>query len=236
MLTIRTLEKSWIRAWLAGVILCVVAISGAGAEESNSTAPFGFSGLTATDSVRTNLWICEALMEEVAGYATRNLNPAPGAVRVEPRGKMEGEEFLGQAIFEVLTEAGYEVFTDVGDTSRQAAVDYIYAYNVKGIELSYPRAGRTLGLWRQWVDRDLSISADIEILEAGTGKVLFKDLVVRRFSDRIGAGDLGMVNSKIFSFTSAETSESGWRRRLEEIVVAGTLTGMVVVYFANTGS
>jgi hypothetical protein len=29
---------------------------------------------------------------------------------------------------------------------------------------------------------------------------------------------------------------SSWNRRLEEIVVLGTLTGLVIIYFANTGS
>jgi hypothetical protein len=86
------------------------------------------------------------------------------------------------------------------------------------------------------VDRDLSASADIQIIEADTGRLVFDDLVVRQFSDRIGADDFSAINSEIYSFTTAEPSESGWHRRLEEIVVVGTLTGMVAVYFANTGN
>ena len=43
-------------------------------------------------------------------------------------------------------------------------------------------------------------------------------------------------NSELYDFTTAETSESGWQRRIEEIVVLGTLAGLVAVYFANTGN
>ncbi len=248
MLTMRTLERNWILALVTGLLLCAASGSGATSVDGSDAAydeagvksvsevTANFSGLASVDSVRTNLWLCETLLEDVAGCAMEALEPPPGAVRVEAQGEVEGEEILGQIIFEMLDRAGYEVFTDVVDSSRQAAVDYIYMYSVKEIDLSYPRVGRTLGLWPQWVDRDLSVSADIEIVEAGTGRVLFNDLVIRRFSDRVGASDLSEINSKLFSFTSAETSESGWRRRLEEIVVMGTLTGMVAVYFANTGN
>ena len=38
----------------------------------------------------------------------------------------------------------------------------------------------------------------------------------------------------LYPFTSAETEESGWQRRTEEIVVLGALVGLVVIYFANT--
>ena len=86
------------------------------------------------------------------------------------------------------------------------------------------------------MDRDLSVSADIEVVEVNTGRLLFNDLVTRRYSDRIGSGDFSAVNSSLYSFTNAEISEGSWHRRLEEIVVLGTLTGMVAVYFANTGN
>ena len=236
MLTFRNLEKVRVQALLTGAVLCAAAAAGAQGDRSWSSQPTDSAALTVADSVRSNLWLCESLMEDIAGQAVRTLRPAPGAVRVERRGKLEGEEILGQVVYQVLSAAGYEVFTDVEDSSRQAAVDYIYSCQLKQIELTYPRVGRTLGLWRQWVDRDLSVSADIQVLEANTGRLLFTDLVTRQFSDRIGAGDLDAVNSNLYSFTSAETSESGWHRRLEEIAVVGTLTGMVAVYFANTGN
>ena len=47
-------------------------------------------------------------------------------------------------------------------------------------------------------------------------------------------GDFDRVNSDLYGFTRAQTAESGWQRRMEEIVVLGTLAGLVAVYFANT--
>lgn len=190
----------------------------------------------AVDSVRTNLWLCESLMEKIADEAVGALPVGAAAVRLVSEGKLPGQELLGQILYSTISEAGYEVYADVPDTSRQAAVDYLCAYRLKEVTLDYPRVGRMLGLWRQWMDRDVKIAAEIEIVEVDTGRMLFDDLVTRGFSDRIEAGDFDEVNSEIYTFTSANTTESGWHRRIEEIVVLGTLTGMVAVYFANTGN
>jgi hypothetical protein len=235
MLTIRNLDSAWIRALLVGCLLCVGSAGWAESGDSGSAAD-SFSALTAVDSVRTNLWLSESLVKEIVIHTLASMRPAPGAIRIEQAGKLASEDLLGQMAFEVMTDAGYEVFTAVNDTAHLAAVDYVYTYKVAKVDLEYPRVGRTLGVWWQWVDRDLSASADIQIIEADTGRLVFDDLVVRQFSDRIGADDFSAINSEIYSFTTAEPSESGWHRRLEEIVVVGTLTGMVAVYFANTGN
>lgn len=193
--------------------------------------------LTAAGLLHSNLWLCESLMAEIAAVPLDGLAPAPAAVRLERKGKKhEGLDLFEQVAFELLDARGYEVYTDVVDTSRQAAVDYVYRYEVKEVNFTYPAVGRTLGLWRQWVDRDVNILADLEMLEEGTGRVIYRGLVQRQFGDRIGSGDVEDVRSAAYSFTDPKPNESGWHRRLEELVVIGTLTGMVAVYFANTGN
>mgnify|MGYP006879661901 CR=1 FL=1 len=66
--------------------------------------------------------------------------------------------------------------------------------------------------------------------------MLLNQRVARSFSDRVPSSDFDSVNSDLYPFTTAETEESGWQRRLEEIVVLGALTGLVVIYFANTSN
>ncbi len=186
--------------------------------------------------LHSNLWLCESLMAEVAAVPLENLEPAPRAVRLERKGKHEGHDLFEQVAFELLDARGYEVYVDEEDTSRQAAVDYVYRYDVKALDFTYPAVGRTLGLWRQWVDRDISIVADLELVEVASGRVLYRSLVQRQFGDRIPAGALDDVRSTAYGFTDPKTGEGGWHRRVEEIVVVGTLAGMVAVYFANTGN
>ena len=65
--------------------------------------------------------------------------------------------------------------------------------------------------------------------------MLLSDQVQRRFSDRVSSDDCGTVDSQLYDFTTAEISESGWKGRMEEIIVLGTLAGLVAIYFANTG-
>ena len=66
--------------------------------------------------------------------------------------------------------------------------------------------------------------------------MLLSSRVARSFSDRVPSDDFDDVNSNLYSFTTAETGESGWQRRLEEIVVLGALAALVAIYFANTAN
>lgn len=215
----------------AALLLGALALAGIAAGTSSAQEP----GLTAVSELHDNLWLCEALMGEIIDATLPGLEPAPRAIRLEKIGKYEATDLLEQVAYERLQAAGYDVYTAVEDTARQAAVDYVYRVQVKELDLEYPEVGRTLGVWKRWVDRDLKITADVRVVEDQSGRVIFDDLVQRQFADRIGAGDLDEVRSSAYTFTDPGLGESGWQRRIEEIVVLGTLAGMVAVYFANTG-
>ena len=75
-----------------------------------------------------------------------------------------------------------------------------------------------------------------QVSTASTGQLLFKDIVERRFSDRVDNDDFEDVETDLYDFTTAETVGSGWQNRMEEIVVLGTLVGLIAIYFANTGN
>lgn len=213
------------------LLLAVMALAGFAAESSWAGSP----ELTDVSELHDNLWLCEALMGEIVDATLPGLDPAPRAIRLEKTGKYEATDLLQQIAYERLQEAGYEVYTAVEDTARQAAVDFVYRLQVKELDFTYPEVGRTLGVWKRWVDRDLKITADVKVIEEQSGRIVFDDVVQRQFADRIGAGDLEEVRSSAYSFTNPSLGESGWQRRIEEIVVLGTLAGMVAVYFANTG-
>ncbi len=104
------------------------------------------------------------------------------------------------------------------------------------MELSYPEVGRTLGIWQRWVERDVSVTASVDVSEADSGLLLFKDILERRFSDRVDHEDFDDVESELYDFTTADKAGSGWQNRIEEIVVLGTLVALIAVYFANTGN
>ena len=198
------------------------------------------------DTVRTNIWLTEALLGEIASRTARVLPPAPAALRlVNTKGQGRGtggaatvleddQLMFNEAMVRVLGGLGYTLYAADDDESRQAAVDYVLSYHVVQVDLDYPDVGRTLGIWRQWIARELSITAQVEVIEADSGRVLLADRITRRFSDRVPDGDLEHVDSKLYPFTTAQVGESGWKSRLEEMVVLGTLAGLVAVYFANT--
>ncbi len=193
-------------------------------------------GLSEPDTVRTNLWLTKALMGEIVTTASATLPPAPATLLLVNKGGSEQDELFGGVATGILSEKGYELFVVAADSTVQAPVDFVFTYQVMGVELEYPEVGRTLGIWQRWVARDVAVTASVEISTSPVGQLLFKDIVERRFGDRVDNDDFDDVESDLYEFTNAETSGSGWQNRMEEIVVLGTLVGLIAIYFANTGN
>lgn len=198
----------------------------------------GLPSLATPDTVRTNLWLVEALLAEIAAEGARALPAPPTSVRLEAVREGEGNDLFRVVGARVLADAGYTVILPAAaaaDTVVRTA-DHAMLYDVTGIELTYPEVGRTLGLWRRWVTRSVEVSATLEVTEQPSGQLLMADRFTRVFHDRLDEDAFGAVNSPMYDFTTAETSESGWKRRTEELIVLGTLAGLIAVYFANTGN
>nr|MEE4268266.1 hypothetical protein [Candidatus Krumholzibacteria bacterium] len=202
--------------------------------EPQPRPPVSLPQAAATDTVRTNVWLTEALMGEIVARATRVIPAAPGAIRLVKNGNSDADDMLQEAMTRVLGGQGYELYLPGPEESRQAAVDHIVQFHVVGVDLAYPDVGRTLGIWRQWIARELTVTAQVEITAADSGRLLFSDRLARTYTDRVADGEFDRVDSDLYGFTTAETAEGGWQSRMEEIVVLGTLAGLVAVYFANT--
>jgi len=112
----------------------------------------------------------------------------------------------------------------------------LMSFDVISVDLAYPEVGRTLGLWRRWVSRNIQVTTNIEVTELESGRLLLGERMTRSFNDRLENQNFDDVNSEVYDFTAASTSESGWKRRTEEIVVLGTLAALIAIYFTNTGN
>ena len=222
------------------VALTLTILAGAGpaaSQEEVDANPVGrMPAPSAADTVRTNLWLTEALMGEIVTSFAAVIPPEPSAVLLVNSGGRDMDEIFGTVASGILLERGHEIYVVAGDSTVQSPVDYVFEYKVIGVELGYPEVGRTLGIWQRWVARDVSVTASVDLSRADSGKLLFKDIVTRRFSDRVDNDDFDKVDSPLYDFTTAETSGSGWQNRMEEIVVLGTLVGLIAIYFSNTGN
>lgn len=185
------------------------------------------------DTIRTNLWIAEALMGETVAEAARHLPPPPLVVVLVPFDKEQKTNLLTTMATQNLSRAGYQVHLDQApaDSTRPYCE---FRYQVVELGLGYPETGRKLGLWRDWVAREVSFTALYTIVETPGGRVLYNDRIRRDYLDRVPSDDLADCQSPAYAFTNADVQESGWQRRIEEIVVLGTLAGLVAIYFANT--
>ena len=235
-------RKSGSTLVLVTLIVALFACAGfssgiaAGEEESDTNAVVRMPAPAAPDTVRTNLWLTEALMGEIVTSFARVLPSEPSGVLLVNLGGRDMDDIFGSVAVGILSDLGHQTFVVAGDSTVQDPVDFICEYKVVGIELSYPEVGRTLGIWQRWIARDVSVTASIDVADADSGRLLFKDIVTRRFSDRVDNDDFDDVESQLYDFTTAETSGSGWKNRMEEIVVLGTLVALIAVYFSNTGN
>ncbi|MGD9548310.1 MAG: hypothetical protein AB7V45_12290 [Candidatus Krumholzibacteriia bacterium] len=210
---------------LALSLVCVSALAGEGAGPLAAARP---------DTVRTNLWLAESLLAEVAAEGVAALPQDGGGVRLQSALDTPAAHLFQTVAAEMLADRGFEVFLDTGEEGVPAPVDYVFGYRVLGVQLDYPEVGRTLGIWRNWVGREVEVSVMLELSEAATGRVLLNRKIDRSYRDRFDDHELGRVESPLYDFTTAEIKGSGWQDRMEEVVVLGTLAGLVAVYFANT--
>ena len=139
----------------------------------------------------------------------------------------------GSYLAELLLAEGYRVHLDDRPAGTGPPV-YEFRYRVDELSLTYPDTGRRLGLWKTWIARDLGLVLQGTVVAADDGQVLSSRRVVRSFQDRIPDEHLAAVESRAYPFTTSEPQESGLARQIEEIVVLGTLVGLVAIYFANT--
>jgi len=199
----------------------------------------------AVDTVRTNVWLARALMAEIVAEAVRTIPPAPGNVVVRPLTRAPGNPLLIGAVEDMLRARGYTIYLDERDIAdkskpmpdfRAPAGGTELRLSCEDVTLVYPRVGRRFGLWRQWVDREMNVVVMATVIERETGQLLFDERVARGYGDRVPAGRFDAVRSPAYSFGDAAVAEGGWRRRVEQTVVIGTLAGLVALYFANTGS
>lgn len=221
-------------------VVTVVLATGTGfcfAEDDSDLNTAGqLPGLDQPDTVHTNLWLTKALMGEIVTHVVSSMPPAPLSVLLVNEGSKQMDELFGSVASGILSDRGYDLFVAAGDSTGQVQVDFIFSYKVMGVDLTYPEVGRTLGIWQRWVARDVAVTTSVQVSTVPTGQLLFKDIVERRFSDRVDNDDFEDVESDLYDFTTAETAGSGWQNRMEEIVVLGTLVGLIAIYFANTGN
>jgi hypothetical protein len=252
---------------LAWMCLAANAAMAAGAPDPD------IGSLAASDTLRTNLWLAQALMRDIVREASVALPPAPAPLLLTVEAQGPAAELFTTVAAGLLAENGYELYQAPGvgeaardtttgkaardttagqsardrtaaNTAKNAATaaaasipaDYEIRFQLEEMRLEYPETGRRFGIWRQWVARDMALSALVTIVQLENGRILLSDRIHRSFRDRVSSNQFKSVRSDLYDFTDADLQESGWRRRLEEMVVIGTLTGLVAIYFANTGN
>jgi hypothetical protein len=196
----------------------------------------------APDSVRTNLWLVQALFGQMVRRIAGSLPPAPAPVALQPMSRAQANPLFQSVADRMLREQGYELFLDESslDKGQSPAPPLppgtsVLRFRCEDVKLTYPQSYRRFGLWRQWVDRELTASVIATVIDRDSGRLLFDERLARSYADRVPAGRFASIGSGVYDFTDAPLKERSWRHYVEGVVVIGTLAGLVAIYFANTG-
>ncbi|MBC8423768.1 hypothetical protein H8E07_06555 [bacterium] len=226
------------RSCLAPVCLFLVLIACATAAPAERPA----FDPAAADTVRTNLWVARALFTDIAREAVASVPGRDQGVSLRARGTHDALPLLETALYAALQDAGHRPYLDESDDSGALApitpdeADYEIRYRFETCQLDYPAVGRRFGLWRNWIDREVEVSALVGVVDLSSGRLLLDDRIERRFNDRVPADFLDLVDESTYAFTTAVPADGGIRTIMEELVVIGALTGLVAIYFTNTGN
>jgi len=218
---------------LAGLLIMVGAALAVEDESPPPAAPSVVFAMDGPDTLRTNLVLAEALMGEALAVMQEELPPPPAAVVLVPHSSDQAVRLMTTVATHQLMAAGYAVHVDNVPGGTDDPV-YELQYRVSNLELSYPDNGRRYLFWQSWFDREMTLAAEMTLVNAGSGEILSSRRLKRSFQDRIPAKYFDAVESPEYTFTKAEPQGGGWSRRLEEIVVLGALVALVAIYFANT--
>jgi len=230
------------RACLAIVCLSLAMPLSVTATEAVAPSATPAFDVAAADTIRTNLWVAQALMTDIAREVVAAVPGTGRRVAMRARDSHEAGPLLETAFYAALLDAGHEAYLDEAadeeaeERIRPLAADYEIRYLFETCEMGYPAVGRKFGLWKQWLDREVEISVMVGVVELDSGRLLLDDRLQRRFTDRFPAGYLDDVDAATYGFTSAEPAEGGILTIMEELVVLGALTGLVAIYFTNTGN
>jgi hypothetical protein len=209
--------------------------------------PAAHAGTASRDTLHTNLWLTESLFEDLLRVGMDSL-PADGdAVLLTPIGNHPALDLMRTIAVDLVEESGRAaILLDDGEEEENDSVEmidlssdmvrYEIRFRVEDVRLTYPDAGRRLGLWRTWVDRDLEVSGIVTVRDRRSGRILADERVVKNFGDRLPASRVSELESQAYEFTEAAIEDGGISAVLEEVVVLGALAGMVVAYFATTSN
>jgi hypothetical protein len=169
-----------------------------------------------------------------ASAAAADAEPDEDRTQGEDEKGAAGEEDAADLPPQTDLEASLRAAAAAQRAGGEDPAEYVLKLRIQEFELAYPETGRRLGIWRQWVSRRLRLSVGFTVEETDTGRLLVSDRVTRSYHDRVPSDYFDDVESDQYTFTAAELQPSGWQGKIEEIMVLGTLAGLVAVYFANT--
>ena len=158
---------------------------------------------------------------------------------------MDKQRGIGEIDF-VLENKMLVIFRDAGVTIAQKDAgkpeklevergqhSYRLSYQIIRMSIGYTKISRKYWLGSKRVDREGQIDLFTQLIEDGSGEIIWVGDTQKRYEDAIPYSLLEKVEDPEYSFTRPERKEIRLSRLIEPLVVGGVVIGLVFLFFSN---
>lgn len=192
----------------------------------------------AGESITTNFALLENLSGEVMRELIANMPDLPhGALVYLSKDRSVGEiDFVLENVMIVaFRDAGLKVTRE--DPRERMPGEQLPAYRLSfqiiRMSLTYPKISRRYWLGAKEVERNAEIDIFAQLIDMGSGDIVWVGDTQKDYDDVIGYSLLERVEDPEYGFTRPERKELRWSRLIEPMVVGGVVVGLVYLFFSN---
>lgn len=184
----------------------------------------------------TNLDVFTETVQEAARVATDRLGAEGGvadsSLVIRSAAAHKGGWLVEDVLTDDLVGRGFRVRVGENPVGSDSA-SLELSYRVLDMGVAYPRQGRSHGMGRLWVQRDVSVRLSFQLTDLATNHVRWIQEAEASRTGRFPHRLLSVVESKEYPFTHAAFEKKSWTRYLEPVIVSGVVGGLVYLFYAN---
>lgn len=200
--------------------------------------PVSSTPLGTDERVLPNYDVLEKLSGEAMLELLSNMPRFPGGSVVY----LEKQKGIGEIDF-VLENVMLGAFKDAGvNIARQEAEglemkdeqrSFRFSYQIIRMSLGYSKISRRYWLGSKRVEREAQIDLFAQLIETGSGGIIWVGDTQKRYEDVISYSLLEKVEDPEYDFTRPERKEVRLSKLIEPLVVGGVVIGLVFLFFSN---
>ena len=200
--------------------------------------PASSTPLGTDERVLPNYEVLEKLSGEAMVELLSNMPRFPeGSIVYLEKKKGIGEiDFvLENMMLVAFKDAGVKIarLEEEGSEVGEGRHSFRLSYQIIRMSLGYSKIYRRYWLGSKRVEREAQVDLFANLIETGSGEIIWVGDTQKRYEDEISYSMLEKVEDPEYAFTTPERKEIRISKLIEPLVVGGVVIGLVFLFFSN---